>query len=96
MDLTLTADVENALSAQASLQGTTPEQLALDALRKMFVTNGTDSTMSSQPVPLLQLLDGFIGVLDSSELPKEKQLTSEDTGKAFTQILLEKRKQGKF
>ena len=37
MKLTLTADIENALIEEANKQGTTPEILALDYLRKRFI-----------------------------------------------------------
>lgn len=37
MTITLTPDIENALTEQAREQGTTPETLALDGLREKFV-----------------------------------------------------------
>lgn len=37
MIVTLTPDIEQALTEQAQQQGTTPEQLALDSLRQQFV-----------------------------------------------------------
>ena len=37
MTITLSLDIESAISEQAREQGTTPEQLALDSLRLAFV-----------------------------------------------------------
>lgn len=98
MELTLTPDVENALSTQALLQQSTPEQLALDTLREVFVVNSPEQEVApaTQPVPLLDFLKEFVGVLRSSEMKNKQTVTSENTGKAFTQILTEKRNQGQL
>jgi len=39
MTITLTPEIEQALAEQARQQGTTPESLALDALRQWFATS---------------------------------------------------------
>lgn len=94
MQLTLSPEVEHALSAHALLYGMTPEALALKALRERFVAYAPD-----QPTPeqenLLDFLDGFIGVL-CAEPMEGKAVMSEQTGKAFTRLLAEKRAQGRL
>ena len=45
MEIHLTSDIEQALREQAERQGTTPEQLALESLRRQFV-NATQNERS--------------------------------------------------
>ncbi|MCB0121915.1 MAG: hypothetical protein KDE58_06700 [Caldilineaceae bacterium] len=74
MELTLTPDVENALSTQALLQGTTPEQLALDTLREKFVVKEREETEFRKETEgefqetLLDFLGEFVGVLHSGSM----------------------------
>lgn len=41
MEITLTAELENALQAAAKARGVAPEALAIDALRERFLRNGS-------------------------------------------------------
>ena len=91
MELTLTPDIETAIKAQADQEGTTPEQLALEGLRKLFVqsANQTDEAETS----LEDFLNGYIGVIHSGEQIEGGANMSEETGAKFTQLLVQKRDQ---
>ena len=92
MELTLTTDIENALKEQASQKGMTPEQLALDGLRKLFVFS---TKRANGPSPsLADFLNGYIGVIHSSEYIEGGAQMSEDTGKKFAELIMQKRGQG--
>lgn len=86
------------LTARAHALGTTPEILAVDSPRKHF---SSESDLDEEPAgtskakTLADLLDGYIGVLHSSEyVPGGAQL-SEDTGKKFAEGLARKRTAGR-
>ena len=87
--ITLTPDLEEALSEEAQRQGTSPETLALDGLRRLYL-----------PIPPAEgetageFLKDFIGVLHSSEYVPGGAGLSERTGEAFTNLLLQKRREG--
>lgn len=94
MKITLTPELERALEEQAREQGTTPEQLALESLRRQFV-----APTESKPDPtfegsLADFLGDLIGSIQSSEhVPGGAQM-SQSTGKSFAQGLMKKRQQG--
>jgi len=101
MVITLTPEIEQALNELAEKQGTTIESLALNTLReRLFVPKAkpirrtTNKQQSAKT--LADLLTGYIGVIDSSEFIKGGAQMSINTGKKFTDILLEKRRQGKL
>ena len=94
MELTLTSEIEAVIKEQAMQKGMTPEQLALDALRKLFVP-GVKQT-DTQPASLADLLTGFIGVLHSSEHVNGGARMSEETGKQFAKMMMQKRAQGRL
>jgi len=94
MQLTLTPDIENALKEQASKVGITPQQLALESLRRLFVLGNTDAEENSPT--LADFLDGYIGVIHSSEFIEGGAQLSEDTGKKFAELMMQKRKQDRL
>ena len=81
MELTLTPDVENAITQQANQKGITPQQLALDSLRKLFVPASVEA--KEHPSTLADFLDGYIDVLRSSEFVEGGAQLSEHTGSRF-------------
>jgi hypothetical protein len=93
--ITLTPDLEEALAAHANQQGTTPEMLALDALRERFLS-ATPETPSEAEGTLADFLAGFIGTLHSSERVPGGAGMSENTGSKFAAGLARKRKAGKL
>ena len=101
MVITLTPDIEQALNEIAERQGTTVEFLALKTLRERLFTSAPQSVAPQSkkrhaPNTLADLLTGYIGVLDSSELAKESGHLSKNTSRMFADILLEKRRRGRL
>ena len=93
MVISLTPDVELALTEQARKLGTTPEQLALDILRDRFVPPDSNESSSKKQETLADFLRGYIGVLHSSEHIPGGANMSENAGKKFADGLLKQRKQ---
>jgi hypothetical protein len=94
MLITLTPEIEQALAEQSQKQGTTPEQLALDSLRKQFVKS-TRKRNPEMKGTLADFLDEFIGVIQSDELIPGDAKMSEATSKVFAEGLLKKRLSGR-
>ncbi len=94
MKLYVTADIEQALVEQAKLQGTTPEQLALEGLRRQFVHPMPNEHSADAPGTLADYLAEAIGVLHSHEYIPGGAGLSENTGGAFTKALVKKQRQG--
>jgi hypothetical protein len=90
MQLTLTPEIENALEEQARQKGTTPEHLALEALREKFVTPISTTSEGS----LADFLGDFVGTLHSDEFVSGGAQMSEDSGRKFSQGMIEKREKG--
>ena len=93
MAITLPPELERAIEEQARLQGTTPELLAIDSLRKQFLT-----TSESPPAEgtLVDFLGEFIGCIHSSEhVPGGAQM-SMDTGKKFAAGMVKKRQKSQL
>lgn len=93
MTITLPPELERAVAERARAQGTTPQLLALDELRRSFPP-------VSSPAPeqgnLAEFLGDFIGCLHSGEeVPGGAQMST-DSGKKFGAILAKKRREGKL
>lgn len=96
MKLTLTTDIQNGLINEANKQGTTPEMLALDCLRKRFVLSQIVEPQEDEERSLTDFLRDHIGVISSSEhIPGGAHL-SENCGQKFTAELIKKRQQGRL
>jgi hypothetical protein len=93
MIIKLTTDIEQALAEEARKLGTTPEQLALDSLRKRFVDREFPPLTAKEPETLAHFLRGHIGVLHSSEYVPGGARMSEASGKKFTAGLIARRQQ---
>ena len=95
MVITLTPDLEAVLTERAYQQGSTPEQLALETLRAQFLPPSVEGVRKPQET-MADFLGSSIGILNSSEhVPGGAQM-SEDTGLKFTDLLMEKRRQGRL
>lgn len=88
--ITLPADLEGPLREEARKQGTTPEAVALDSLRKLF---GSSLSKSELPngISLFDFLKGYAGSVDGTSIP-----LSEKCGDFFTEGLIEKQKRGRL
>jgi hypothetical protein len=79
--ITLPPDLEARLAEEARRSGATPEQLALDGLRRLFAPPVVEANGSS----LFDFLAGHIGTVAGSTEP-----LSEDCGRRFADGMLEK------
>jgi hypothetical protein len=84
MEITLPPEIEQALKEQARQQGTSPEQLALDTLRRQFVSATPNGAESAAPMEgyanLAEFLAGYIGVIHSGEIVPGGARMSESKG----------------
>lgn len=88
--ITLPPDLEDRLAEEAQRRGTTPELLAVDTLRKAFVP--VEAPNGEQPQgTLYDYLAGYIGAVEGTG-----EALSENTGKLFTDYLVEKHRQGRL
>jgi hypothetical protein len=83
-------DIEQALIAQARQQGTTPEQLAFESLRRQFVLPAHGERAVALHGTLADFLDDSIGTLHSSEYVPGGARMSQTPGKMFLEGLLKK------
>jgi hypothetical protein len=88
MVIRLTPDIETALEQQAKRRGTTPEQLALEALGSMFLPP-PPSESSSEKATLFDLLSGYIGTVEGTG-----ETLSENCGQRFSEELVAKHERG--
>jgi hypothetical protein len=93
MIITLTPDIEQALTAEAHKQGRTPEQVALDSLRERFLSPESPPSPAEQPATLADFLQGHLGVLHSSEHVPGGARLSEESGQKFAAGLAAQRQQ---
>ena len=93
MIITLTPDIEQALTAEARKLGRTPEQLALDSLRERFLSPESDVSPKGERATLADFLRGHLGVLHSSEYVPGGARLSEDSGRKFAAALITQRQQ---
>jgi hypothetical protein len=94
MEVILTDDVVKALIAEARERGITPEQLAIESLRREFVRSIDDEKIAEGSETLADYLSEFIGTIHSSEHVPGGARLSEITEEALMQTLAEKRRQG--
>lgn len=70
MEVSVPADIERALTARAHALGTTPKIVAVDSLREHFSSaseSDEEPAGTSKGKTLADLLNGYVGVLHSSE-----------------------------
>ncbi len=95
MTIDLGPEMEQRLDQLARRRGTTPESLVRSAVERLLTPEEGDH---DAPVPgsLAELLQGYAGVFDSREWAAGGAQMSENTGEKFTDILVEKRAQGRI
>jgi hypothetical protein len=86
--ITLPPEVEELLTEAARKQGTTPELLAVDCLRKLFTPSPTTGTPAEGDT-LFDFLAGYAGTVSGTTEP-----LSENCGQRFAQGLVEKQQRG--
>ena len=97
MKITVPPEIERALTKQAHKIGTTPELLVLDSLRQRFLSSESEEEPGGEePRTLADSLDGYIGVLHSSEHVPGGATMSEKSGEKFAANLIRKRDAGRL
>ena len=95
--ITLPPDVEGPLSEAASNQGTSPELLAIDSLRKLFVAGSPGCAPAADTArSLCEFLSGHIGVISSAEFGSAGGTMSGKSGHDFAAGLALKKRQGRL
>ena len=64
--ISLPSDIEDPLIAEAQRRGMTPELLALDSLRKLFMFPLNLDEPPGDATTLFDFLDGYIGTIEGS------------------------------
>lgn len=96
MTIDLTPDLERALAEAARERGTTPESLALEVLRDRFVQPKPSFPNGKEPANMEEFLEGFIGVLNSSEHVPGGANMSTMTGRDIGDDLFRRREEGRL
>jgi hypothetical protein len=84
--ITLPPEIEEPLAEEARKQGTTPELLAVDCLRKLFTPSPTRGE-PAEGETLFDFLSGYDGTVNGTT-----EALSENCGQRFAQGLLEKQR----
>ena len=87
--ITLPSEVEGPLAEEARKQGTTPELLAVDCLRKLFVPP-LAGQKPAEGETLFGFLAGYVGTVSGTA-----EALSENCGQRFAQGLVEKQRRGR-
>jgi len=87
--ITLTPDIEKPLIEQARRQGTTPELLALDGLRRLFAVGQDPAPDFPAEETLFDFLQGYVGAVNGTT-----ESLSENCGARFAQGMAEKQQNG--
>jgi len=85
----LPPEIEEPLVEEARKQGTTPELLAVDCLRKLFTSSPTIGE-PAEGETLFDFLSGYAGTVNGTT-----EALSENCGQRFTQGLVEKQQRGR-
>lgn len=93
--ITLPPELEAVVSQRAQQQGTTPELYLLDQLRERYLPQNTHGLEDAADETLADFFVGYAGTVNSRELVSEGAHLSQDTGRAFTALLLKKRGESK-
>ena len=93
--ITLSPELEQVMTKQAQLQGTTLEMLALDKLNAYFLSAAPVEN-AEEGETLADYLKDFIGCIDSREVVPGGANMSEYTGRKFGAILKKKYQEGKL
>jgi hypothetical protein len=88
--ITLPPEIEGPLAEEARKQGTTPELLAVDCLRKLFTPSPTVEK-PAEAKTLFDFLSGYIGTVNGTT-----EALSENCGQRFAQGLIEKQQRGRL
>lgn len=91
LTISLPPDIEGPLTSEAQRQGTTPELLALDSLRKLFVPASSSEELGGEEATLFDFLAGHIGTVEGST-----EAFSANCGQRFAEGMAEKKQRGRL
>ncbi len=94
--ITLPPELETTILERAQRSGTTPELFLLDDLRERYLPKQQPEPPVIEGQTMADFLKDYIGCVDSSETYPEGSRLSEDTGRKFAELMVEKRRQGKL
>lgn len=94
--ITLPPELERVVSERAEQKGTTAEIYVLDELRLRFLPHAATSPPTTVPQTTEDYWKDYIGCIDSSDVFPEGSNLSEDTGRKFAALLVEKHLNGKL
>ena len=94
MTITLTPEIERALTARANQQGTTPELLAQHDLKELYAETASPDPFEGKS--LADVLARHIGTIRSSEHTGMEISHLSTDKESFPEYLVEKRRQGRL
>ena len=96
LTITLPPEIEEAVSERAEKQGTTPELYLLEDLRRLYAPVPIPDEPAVEGETMADFFKGYAGTINSSEFVPGGANMSQDTGRKFAQLMVEKRKKGKL
>jgi hypothetical protein len=95
--ITLTPELEKAVSERARLQGTTPQILIENDLREKYLPGlpATPPALTNAQ-SMADFFAGYIGSIDSSNVSPGGSDLSANTGQKFKELMLKKYREGKL
>ena len=93
--ITLPTELEKAVTEEAAQKGTTAELLTLDVLQERFLRPSSTKQLP-EGATLADALADYIGAINTRDKYPEGSTLSENTGRKFAQLMVEKRKRGKL
>jgi hypothetical protein len=93
--ITLPLELEKAVTEEAAQKGTTVELLTLDVLQERFLRPSSTKHLP-EGATLGDALKDYIGAINTRDKYPDGSTLSENTGRKFAQMMVEKRKQGKL
>ena len=89
--ISLPPDIEGPLTEEAQRRGTTPELLALDSLRTLFVPTPAAEEPTGEDATLSDFLAGYISTVEGS-----REAFSDNCGQRFAEGFAEKQQRGRL
>ena len=87
--ITLPPELEQIVIQRAQQQGTTPELYLLAELRERYLPKATPDT-TPQEGSMADFFEGYAGTVNSREIVPEGAPLSQDTGRKFKELMLQK------
>lgn len=103
--ISLPTEIEAALSEEAERLGVTAESLAMNLLEERLrpkeqnaspPTGAGPKEVKEEPKTLADFLKGYVGTVHRSKGTGKKSNLSEHTGKVFTEIVVQKHREGRL